>query len=264
MTILVFYLLAGLAAGFLSGLLGIGGGLVLVPILVMLFSVQGFADTTIMPLALGTSLATIVFTSVSSMRAHHAKGAVDWRTLKLIAPGIVGGALLSTTLAAHLSPLALKVLFAVYAGLAATQLMCDIQPPAARRLPGPVGLTTAGSLMGGISALAGVGGATTVIPFLIWCNVPARVAIGTASAVGLPVAVSGTLGYVGYGLATAELPSWSLGYVYLPALAAIVAGTVFAAPFGARASHRLPVAVLRKALAATLYIVTLRSLLALA
>jgi uncharacterized membrane protein YfcA len=116
-------------------------------------------------------------------------------------------------------------------------------------------------MVGGISVLAGVGGAVTSIPFLIWCNVPARVAIGTASAIGLPVAVAGSLGYIAYGR-TADLPPFSLGFVYLPALAAIVIATVLTAPLGVRASHRLPVPILRRALAVVLYAVTLRALLA--
>lgn len=262
MDILALYLLAGGIAGFLAGLLGIGGGLVLVPVLVVLFTMQGFAASAIMPLALGTSLASIIFTSVSSMRAHHARGAVDWGTLRRMAPGIVGGAFASTALAAQLSPPTLKLMFAVYAGLAATQLICNFQPPATRVLPGPRGLTAAGGVVGGISALTGVGGAVTSIPFLIWCNVPARVAIGTASAIGLPVAAAGTLGYISYGLAAPALPPLSMGYVHLPALGAIVLASVLAAPLGARASHCLPVPTLKKALAAVLYLVTLRSLLA--
>ena len=262
MSFLILYALSGLVAGFLAGLLGIGGGLVLVPVLVVLFAMQGFPEPAIMPLALGTSLATIVFTSVSSMSAHHAKGAVDWRTVRRMAPGIVGGALASAALAASLSPSALKLVFPVYAGLAATQLICNVQPPASRQLPGPGGLAAAGGVVGGISVLAGVGGAVTSIPFLIWCNVPARVAIGTAAAIGLPVAVSGTLGYISNGLAVADLPDLSLGFVYLPALAAIVVATVVSAPLGARASHSLPVPLLKKGLAAVLYAVMLRSLLA--
>jgi len=261
MNILVLYLAAGLVAGILAGLLGIGGGLVLVPVLVLLFAMQGFPEPAIMPLALGTSLATIAFTSVSSMCAHHAKGAVDWCTLRRMTPGIVAGALASTALAAYLSPSTLRLIFAVYAGLAATQLICNIQPPASRQLPGPGGLAVAGSVVGGISVLAGVGGAVTSIPFLIWCNVPARVAIGTASAIGLPVAVAGSLGYIGYGF-KADLPPFSLGFVHLPALSATAIATVLAAPLGARASHRLPVPILKRALAAVLYAVTLRSLLA--
>lgn len=261
MTILLLYLLSGLVAGFLAGLLGIGGGLVLVPVLVLLFDLQGFPEPTIMPLALGTSLATIVFTSVSSMLAHHAKGAVDWGTLKRMTPGIAAGALASTALAAHLSPWALKLIFVVYAGLAATQLVFNVQPPASRQLPGAGGLSAAGGVVGAISVLAGVGGAVTSIPFLMWCNVPARVAIGTASAIGLPVAIAGSLGYVCNGLA-ADLPPASLGFIHLPALAVIVIATVLAAPGGAQASHRLPVPILRKALAGVLYAVALRSLLA--
>lgn len=262
MDILVLYSLAGLVAGFLAGLLGIGGGLVLVPVLVVLFTMQGFPDYAIMPLALGTSLATIIFTSVSSMCAHHAKGAVDWGTLRRMAPGIVAGALASTALAAHLSPSGLKLLFAVYAGLAATQLICNVQPPASRQLPGPTGLMAAGSLVGGISVLAGVGGAVTSIPFLLWCNVSARTAIGTASAIALPVAVAGTLGYIAIGWSVENLPRFSLGFVHLPAFAAIAVATVLTAPLGARASHCLPVPTLKRVLAAVLYAITLRTFLA--
>lgn len=262
MTILALYLIVGLVAGFLAGLLGIGGGLVLVPALVVLFSVQGFPGPLIMPLALGTSLATIVFTSVASMRAHHAKGSVDWRTLRRMTPGIVGGALASTAFVAYLSPAALKVIFAVYAGLAATQFICDLKPPSSRQLPGSGGLAAAGAAVGSISVIAGVGGAVTSIPFLVWCNVPVRVAIGTASAIGLPVAVAGSLGYIGHGLGVAELPPFAIGYVHLPSLAAIVVATVLTAPLGARASHRVPVPLLKKVLAVVLYAVTLRSLLA--
>lgn len=261
MSILLLYLVSGLLAGFLAGLLGIGGGLVLVPVLVLLFDAQGFPESAIMPLALGTSLATIVFTSVSSMWAHHAKRAVDWRTTRRMTPGIVAGALASVALAAQLSPAALKLIFAVYAGLAATQLICNFQPPASRQLPGRAGLAVAGTVVGGISVLAGVGGAVTSIPFLLWCNVPARVAIGTASAIGLPVAVAGSLAYAAHGLA-ADLPPYSIGFIHLPAVAAIVVATVVAAPWGARASHRLPVPVLKKALGAVLYAVTVRSLIA--
>jgi uncharacterized membrane protein YfcA len=262
MDFLIFYLLSGLLAGFLAGLLGIGGGLVLVPVLVVLFAAQGFPDTVIMPLALGTSLATIMFTSVSSMCAHHARGAVNWRTVRGMAPGIVIGALLSTALAAHLAPFVLKLVFAVYAGLAATQMLCDMKPPASRQLPGGGGLNAAGAVIGGISVLAGVGGAVTSIPFLLWCNVPARVAIGTAAAIGLPVAVSGTLGYIGNGWGAENLPRFSLGFVYLPALGTVVFATVLSARLGAHASHRLPVPLLKKMLAVVLYAITLRSLTA--
>lgn len=262
MSFLILYALSGLVAGFLAGLLGIGGGLILVPVLVMLFSAQGFSASVVMPLALGTSLATIIFTSISSMRAHHARGAVDWLIVRRMAPGIVGGALLSTTLSAYLAPSMLKLMFAVYASFAATQLLCDFKPTASRQVPGSGGLSMAGGMVGGISVLAGVGGAVTSIPFLLWCNVSARVAIGTAAAIGLPVAVSGTLGYIGNGLTVSGLPNFSLGFVYLPAFAAIVVTTVLSAPFGARASHRLSVPILKKALAAVLYAITLRSVLA--
>ena len=232
----------------------------LVPVLVLVFTAQGVSPATIMPLALGTSLATIVFTSMSSMRAHHAQGAVDWRTVQRMTPGIVVGALASSAAARLLSTATLEIIFTIYTGLAATQLVLDIRPPASRQLPGRAGLVAAGSVVGGISVLAGVGGAITSIPFLIWCNVPARVAIGTAAAIGFPVAVAGSLGYLAAGL-TAELPPFSVGYIHLPALGTIAFATVLTAPLGARASHRLPVPILNRALAAVLYLTTLRFLL---
>jgi uncharacterized protein len=261
MSFLILYLLSGLLAGFLAGLLGIGGGLVLVPLLAILFSAQGFSETVIMPLALGTSLATIIFTSVSSMAAHHAKCAVNWRAVRGMAPGTLLGALFSTAMAAHVPSAWLQLVFAIYAGLAATQLLYDFKPVPSRQLPGFAGLTAAGGVVGGVSGLAGVGGAVTSIPFLLWCNVPARTAIGTAAAIGLPVSLSGTVGYVAGGWTMASVPPASLGFVYLPALAAIVIATMLSAPLGARASHSLPVQALKKMLAAVLYLVTLRMVL---
>ena len=264
MTFLILYVLSGLVAGFLAGLVGIGGGLILVPILVVLFSLQGFSEAVIMPLALGTSLATIIFTSVASMAAHHAKGAVDWGTVRGLSPGLIIGSLGAAAIAAWLSPAILQLIFAAYAGIAATQLLCDVRPAARRELPGRTGLMGAGMLIGAVSALAGVGGAVTTIPFLQWCNVSMRTAVGTAAAVGLPVAASGTLGYIGHGWSAELLPSKCLGFVYLPALAAIVLASMLMAPVGTSVSHRLSVPVLKKMLAAVLYLVSLRSLISLA
>jgi uncharacterized membrane protein YfcA len=264
MTFFILYLMSGLVAGFLAGLVGVGGGLVLVPILVVLFSVQGFYETIIMPLALGTSLATIIFTSVASAAAHHAKGAVNWGAVRDMLPGIAIGALASAAIAALMPPAILQLIFAVYAAIAATQLLCNLQPHAARALPGRAGLVAAGTVIGAVSALAGVGGAVTTIPFLQWCNVSVRTAVGTAAAVGLPVAASGTVGYVGLGWNTEALPPLCLGFVYLPALATIVVASMLMAPLGTSISHRLPVPALKKMLAGILYLVSLRSIIALA
>jgi uncharacterized membrane protein YfcA len=258
---LICYMLAGIAAGFLAGLLGIGGGLVLVPALALLFALQGFPADAIMQLALGTSLASIVFTSASSARAHHAKGAVDWLVLRRMAPGIVAGALLSAWLAARLSGPTLQLFFAVYAGLAATQLVCEVRPRTGCRLPGLPGLAVTGAVVGLTAGLAGVGGAIAAIPFFLWCNVPARIAIGTSAAIGLPVALAGSVGYIAQGL-SAEVPEFSVGYLYAPALVAIVVTGLLAVPLGARVSHSMPVPALKKILAAVLYAVMLRAVFA--
>lgn len=258
---LPYYLLIGSLAGFFAGLLGIGGGLVFVPALVVLFSVQGFSETVIMPLALGTSLAAIVFTSLSSAAAHHAKRAVNWQALRGMAPGVTVGAFFSAAFAAHVPSAWLKLTFALYAALAATQLLCDLKPLTPRKLPGRAGLMTAGCVVGGLSGMAGAGGAVTCIPLLTWWNVPARSAIGTAAAIGMPISMAGTAGYIFGGWPLESLPAASLGFVYLPALFAMVATSMLSAPVGARVSHALPVPLLQKLLATVLYAIAVRMLL---
>jgi uncharacterized membrane protein YfcA len=253
MTILALYFVAGCAAGFFGGLLGIGGGLILVPVLAMLFAAQQMAEPLVMPLALGTSLASIVFTSLSSIRAHHARGAVDWRLVRRMAPGLVLGAAIGASLSACFSSGALKLFFLVFATLAATQMLIGCQPQATRNLPGSATLFAVGSAIAGIASLAGVGGASMAIPFMTWCSVPLRRAIGSASAFGLPIALAGVAGYIVNGLDIADLPPLSLGFVHVPALAAITAGSALAVPPGAALSHRLPVTALKKIFAFTMY-----------
>lgn len=253
MTILALYVLAGLAAGFFGGLLGIGGGLVLVPVLAAVFKAQQIADPVIMPLALGTSLAAIIFTSVSSVRAHHARGAVDWQLVRRMIPGLVVGALLGASLSSRLSSGALQVIFLIFAIVAATQMLTCGHPQAARRPPGPAASFVLGGAIATIASLVGVGGASMAIPFLTWCSVPVRSAIGSASAFGLPIALAGATGYIVSGFDLANLPPLSIGFVHLPALAAVTAGSLAAVPFGAALSHKLPVAALKRIFALTLY-----------
>lgn len=261
MTYLIVYALSGALAGFAAGLLGLGGGVILVPILASLFSLQGFHESVVMPLALGTSLAAVAFTSATCATAHHRQRSIEWHAVRRMTPGIMVGTMLAASAAAYMSASVLRLIFAVYVGLIATQLLCNFTPRSRRALPGRAGLTLAGALLGMTSGLAGVGGATASIAFLIWCNVPSRVAIATAAVIALPLAASGTVGYVAHGIGVADLPPYALGYVYVPALAAIVAGVVLAAPLGARCAYRLPVAALKTALATVLYCVLLRSAL---
>jgi uncharacterized membrane protein YfcA len=254
------YLAIGATVGFFAGLLGIGGGMVMVPMLVFAFAAQGFPAEHLMHLALATAMATIVFTSVSSVRAHHLRGSVDWRVARAMAPGMLGGAL-GASLAAGLIPTRpLAVTFTALVFYAATQTLVNLKPKRARDLPGTAGVFAAGAVIGGVSSLLAAGGAFLSIPFLTWCNVPLRRAIGTAAANGFPIAVAGTLGYALQGLRAANLPHGSLGYVYLPALVFVVSAGVITAPIGAKVAHSLPVARLRIIFAVVLYALAARML----
>lgn len=257
------YLAIGAAVGFFAGLLGIGGGVVMVPMLVFAFRAQGFALEHVLHIALGTSLATIVFTSLSSMRAHHAHGAVDWKIARAMSPGILAGSF-GAALAAGLIPTRpLAVLFTAFVFYAATQFLFDLRPKSTRALPGSASLFSAGALIGAVSSLLAAGGAFLSIPFLAWCGVPLRRAIGTAAANGLPIALAGSAGYVVQGSRVGGLPATSLGYVYVPALLLIAATSIAAAPYGARLAHRLPIKRLRIVFALMLYAFAVRMLVGL-
>jgi uncharacterized membrane protein YfcA len=257
------YLAIGAIVGFFAGFLGIGGGMVMVPMLVFVFAAQGFPTAHLMHIALATAMATIVFTSVSSVRAHHVRGSVDWPVARAMAPGILSGAL-GASLAAGLIPTRpLAVMFTALVFYAATQMLFEVKPKGAHRLPGATQVFAAGALIGGVSSLLAAGGAFLSIPFLTWCNVPLRRAIGTAAANGFPIAVAGTVGYALQGLRVEGLPPWSLGYVYLPGLAFVVAAGILAAPLGARVAHRLPVARLRVIFAFVMYVLAARMLVSL-
>jgi uncharacterized membrane protein YfcA len=253
MELLILFGAAGLLAGFLGGLLGIGGGLVLVPVLAAVFSAQHVDPTVLMPLTMGTSLASIVFTSLSSVRAHHLRGAVDWTLVRRLAPGLAVGATLGGLLSSRLPAAVAQTGFVVFAAYAATQLLFGSQKSACRALPGDILLTATASGMGLIAGSLGMGAATLTVPFLTWCSVSVRTSIGCASAFGLPIALAGTATYIACGLHKSGLPPMSLGFVHLPALAAVVAASMLAAPFGAAVSHRLPVSALRKVFAISIY-----------
>ena len=254
------YVGIGAAVGFLAGLLGIGGGAVMVPMLVFVFAAQGLPADHILHIALGTAMATIMFTSVSSMRAHHAHGAVDWSIARAMAPGILTGSFFAALLAGLIPTRPLAVIFTALVFYAATQILFDLRPKNTRELPGTAGLFGAGAAIGGVSSLLAAGGAFLCIPFLAWCNVTLRRAIGTAAAVGLPIAVAGTAGYMLQGFFVQGLPAASLGYVYLPALVLVAGASMLAAPWGARVAHRLPVKRLRMVFALLLYAVAARML----
>jgi uncharacterized membrane protein YfcA len=254
------YLAFGCAAGVIAGLLGVGGGIVVVPALYFLFTAQGLPHDHIMQMALGTSLATIVFTSVASFRAHGRRGAVRWDIFRSITPGILVGSLVGSWIAAQLSTTFLKGFFVAFLYYVSAQMLLDIKPKATRQVPGTAGMAATGGIVGLVSNLVGIGGGTMTVPFLTWCNIPIHVAVGTASAIGLPIAAAGTVGYLANGLAADGLPSLSLGFIYLPALAGIVATSMPTAKYGARLAHALPVASLKRVFAAFLLVMATRML----
>jgi uncharacterized membrane protein YfcA len=233
------YALTGLFAGTLAGLLGVGGGVIIVPVLVYLFELRGLAPETIVHLALGTSLASIVFTSLSSVRAHHLRKSVSWPVVAQITPGIVGGTYLGSRVAAELSSPMLKGFFAVFLFMVAAQLLTGAEARPTRTLPGGLGVALVGLIIGAVSALVGIGGGSMSVPFLIWCNVETRRAIGTSAAIGFPIALSGAAGYIANGLGAVDAVPYALGYVYLPALAGVAVVSVVTAPLGARLAHSL-------------------------
>jgi uncharacterized membrane protein YfcA len=227
---LLTYLALGLFVGFFAGLLGIGGGIIIVPLLLMVFGMEHFPDERVLHLALGTSIASIVFTSMSTVWAHQRHHTVRWDVLRKVTPGVVGGTLLGTFVANALPSRYLATFFIAFAFYSAIQMWLDIKPAPTRQLPGWIGMTAAALLVGALSSLIGVGGGFLAIPLLTMCNVPMLNAIGTSAAIGLPLALSGTLGYIYTGLGKDHLPALSLGYVYLPALAGIVIGTFVTVP----------------------------------
>ena len=258
---LSYYLVTGLISGFVAGLLGVGGGLILVPLLVWLFTLQGFNTAHIMLMALGTSLAVISFTAISSVRAHHAHGAINWSTVKHISPGIIIGTLFGVWLASQLSSIFLHYFFVAFLFYAATQMLLNFKPAAHRELPGTLGMTLVGSSIGLVSSWVGIGGGTLSVPFMLWCNVKLHASIATSAAIGFPIAVAGAAGYLITGWATTTLPPYSAGYIYLPALIAIASTSMLTAPLGARLAHRLPVTVLKRLFSVLLYALGIKMLI---
>lgn len=257
------YVLLGAFVGFFAGLLGLGGGLIMVPLLVFLFDAQRFAAHYLLLMALGTAMATILFTAVASVRAHHRHGAVNWRIARDITPGILAGTLAGALLAGAVPVTLLALFFTVFVYYAATQMFLGLKPKPTRQLPGKGGMFAAGGIIGGVSSLVAAGGAVLSIPFMTLCNVKLHEAIGTSAAIGFPIALAGTLGYVLTGMAAEPLPAYSLGFVYLPALAGIAIASVLTAPLGAKVAHRLPVRMLRRIFAVILYILASKMLISL-
>jgi uncharacterized membrane protein YfcA len=240
------YLGIGVAVGFFAGLLGIGGGIIIVSSLALIFSAHAFPPEYVMHLALGTSLAAIMVSSFASLRAHDRHDAVDWSVVKSMTPGLLVGVLGGVVVARYTSTAFLKVFYLAFAAFVTAQMLLNLRPKPSRRLPGPRVLGAIGVFIGAVSSLFGGGAAAVGVPFLTWCNVSTHRAIGTVAAMGFPLAIAGTLGYAVAGWNVANLPRFSLGFVYLPAFIGIAATSMLAAPWGARLAHRLKGATLRR------------------
>jgi uncharacterized protein len=251
--LLAALLVLGAATGFAAGLLGIGGGMVLVPFLTMILTAQGLSLDHVVHMAIATSLATILFTSVSSVRAHHSRGAVLWPVVKLLVPGILVGSLLGAQIAGRLPTRWVALLFAAFVGFSATQMLLDRKPQPHRELPKGPGMLAAGTGIGTLSSLVGAGGGFISVPFMVWCNVKMHNAVATSAALGFPIAAAGTLGYIIAGVKLTGLPPGSIGYIYVPALIGVALTSVLTAPLGARAAHALPTGPLKRIFALLLY-----------
>jgi len=260
---LIFLLGMGALAGLMAGLLGIGGGIIIVPVLALVFEGQGIDPDVLMHVAIGTSLGTIVVTSLSSIRAHQRRGAIDWTVFRSITPGIVVGALAGSVIAEQLSGHSLKLAFALFMLLVAAQMARGNVARPHRHLPGAPGLLAAGGIIGTVSSVMGVGGGSMSVPFLTWCNVPVRQAVATSAAIGLPIALGGALGFVVNGWDAAARPPWSLGYINLPAFLGIVVASTLFAPLGARIAHTIPPATLKRVFAVFLAVLGIKLLLSL-
>jgi uncharacterized membrane protein YfcA len=261
MTWFLAYVAAGAVIGLLAGLLGIGGGMTVVPVLAALFAAQSFAPDHIVHLALGTAMASIIFTSASSVRVHYKLGGVDFLIVKRMVPGMVIGSLASTLASGWIAQRHLALAFAVIVYTGATQILLNRKPAAARTLPGAGPLFAIGIAIGIICGLVSAGGAFLTVPFMLWCGVPMRTAIGTAAMIGIPLAVVGTIGFLIAGWNVPHLPSDALGFVSIIALLGLVSGSMVTAPFGARLAHRLPVLALKRIFACLLYVLATKMLL---
>lgn len=254
--LLIFELvLLGLVTGFLAGLLGIGGGMLMVPFLSIILAAKNFPPELVLKMAVATSLASICFTSLSSVRAHHQRGAVLWPVALTLSPGIVIGAMLGAQLAVALPGKVLSVLFAAFVTFSATQMFLNRKPKPARALPAPLGMFGMGGLIGGLSAMVGAGGAFISVPFMTWSNVSIHNAVATSAALGFPIALAGTLGYIWAGWGLPQMPPGAAGYIYLPGLVVISMASMLTAPWGARTAHRIDIAPLKKVFASFLYVI---------
>lgn len=257
---LLAYLAIGALSGVLAGLFGVGGGAVIVPALMLLFGALGLGGDWTAHLAVGTSLATIIGTGAASTLAHHRRGGVRWEIVRSLAPGIVVGALAGAALAGWMPGLWLQRIFAVFLAYVGVRLLMTSTAAVcgSRPLPGRSGLAGAGGGIGLLSSLVGIGGGTLTVPFLNRHGLDMRQAVGTSAACGLPIAVAGALGFLLVGWGRSGLPAWSSGFIYWPAVVAMLVASMPIAPLGAQLAHSLPVALLKRLFGVLLLLIAAR------
>jgi len=252
------YALLGVFAGMLAGMLGVGGGLIIVPVLIWLFSLQGFEYEVISHAAIGTSLASIITTSISSASAHHRHGAVIWKLAGQLSAGLFLGSLLGAWVASDLNTRILQLVFGLFAISVGLQMFFKAQAVSHRALPSWPLMNLVGGMIGTVSGIVGIGGGSMTVPFLTWHNVSIRQAVATSSACGLPIAIAGFLGFMITGWDNRAMPEYSWGYIYLPALVSVAVFSVLFAPVGAKVAHSVPVGLLKRFFALLLVFVGIK------
>ena len=253
LSLILASLALGGAVGFAAGLLGIGGGLLVVPVLTFLFTVKGVPRELVLHMAIATSLSTIMFTSISSVLAHHRRGAVSWQIVKVLVPGLLIGSWTGPWIGKQLNSTVLALFFAAFVVSSGIRMLQHRKPPASRELPEPLGMFVAGGVIGLLAGLVGAGGGFISVPFMTWCNVKIHDAVATSAALGFPIALAGTVSNVYYGMNTPGLPPGSIGFIHVPTLLVVSLASVMTAPLGAGTAHRLQVETLRRVFAFTLF-----------
>ncbi len=267
MEILIF-LIIGALAGFAAGLFGVGGGTIIVPLLFIVFTQMDYSPDIIMHLALGTSLATIMVTSISSLMAHNKKGAVMWPVFKNLAPGLAIGCFLGAGIAGQISGLYLQLIVGIFLLWVAYKMLFGGKKQVAShandvsnanhnniKLPSKPKQLAAGGIIGIASAIFGIGGGSLTVPYLTRYNVVMQKAVGTSAACGLPIAIAGALGYMVFGAqAQINVPN-TIGFVHIYAFLGISIMSFFTAKLGAKVAHILSPELLKKCFALLLTVV---------
>ncbi|ETD70756.1 membrane protein [Pelistega indica] len=258
-TTVALFLLLGCFSGFFAGLLGVGGGMIIVPFLTAIFSLYHLVPPEyIVHIAIATAMGTIVFTSLSSMRAHHKRGGVIWSIVLQITPGIlIGGLLSGSVIFQWLNTAWLSFVFSLFVFYSGFNMLRNKKPKPSRQLPGMIGMTSVGIIIGLISGLVGAGGGFLSVPFMVWSNVPLKKAVSTSAAIGFPIAVANSIGYIIGGIQTLGIHGHLFGYIYWPGLLVLILMSILFAPMGAKYAHILPVDKLKKIFACLLFLISI-------